>query len=96
MEEIQMNKHHHIKIKFICIDYFILSHPFNIFIVRFRQSYHPPPKSGRSPPKSCLGGGLGGILGGVGGYLRGGFGRTWLFYSLLNTYFELRGKVNIN
>ena len=61
-----------------------------------RQSCHSPPKSGRSPPKSCLGGGLGGILGGVGGYLGGEFGRTWLFYSLLNTYFELRGKLYIN
>ena len=39
------------------------------------QGYHSPPKVGRSPPKSCLGGDLGGFPGGVGGDLGGGFGR---------------------
>ena len=41
------------------------------------QRCHSPPKSGRSPPKSCLGGDLGGFLGGVGGDLGGGFGRIY-------------------
>ena len=39
------------------------------------QGYRCPPKVGRSPPKSCLGGHLGGFPGGLGGHLGGGFGR---------------------
>ena len=33
--------------------------------LHFKQDYHPPPKIGRSPPKSCLRGDLGGFPGGV-------------------------------
>ena len=54
------------------------------------------PKMGGAPPKSCLGGGLGGILGGVGGDLWGGFGRILLYCSLSTKYFVLRGKLYIN
>ena len=50
---------------------------FKLLLLDSSQRCHSPPKSGRSPPKSCLGGDLGGFLGGVGGDLGGGFGRIY-------------------
>ena len=55
-----------------------------------KQSYHSP-KVGRSPPKSCLGGDLGGFLGGAGGDLGGGFGRI-----IITSEYGTSGELHTN
>ena len=55
------------------------------------QGYRSPPKVGRSPPKSCLGGDLGGFLRGAGGDLGGGFRRI-----LFTSEYGPSGEIHTN